>query len=62
MLSKAASALIAFLQTVSSLAVLDIIIHMFGACEWLWINYAAKGKTTGPIYIVYSLHGYGKVL
>ena len=54
MLSKAASALIAFLQAVSSLAV-HIVIDMFGACEWPWKK--------GSRYIaVYSLHDYGKVL
>ena len=33
---KAASALIAILQAVSSLVVLEIILEMFGACEWPW--------------------------
>jgi hypothetical protein len=33
---KAASALIAILQVVSSLVVLEIILEMFGACEWPW--------------------------
>ena len=48
---KAASALIAFLQAASSLAVLEIVFHMFCACEWPWIKYAAKRRTNGPIYI-----------
>jgi hypothetical protein len=48
---KAASALIAILQVVSSLVVLEIILEMFGACEWPWekTKYAAKRRTTGPI-------------
>ena len=48
---KAASALIAILQAVSSLVVLEIILGMFGACEWPWekTKYAAKRRTTGPI-------------
>jgi hypothetical protein len=48
---KAASALIAILQVVSSLVVLEIILEMFGACEWPWekTKYAAKRRTTGLI-------------
>ena len=34
---KAVSApIIAILQVVSSLVVLEIILYMFGACEWPW--------------------------
>ena len=36
MLSKAAAALIAILQVVSSLMALEVILEMFGACEWPW--------------------------
>ena len=49
---KAVSApIIAILQVVSSLVVLETILYMFGACESLWkkTKYAAKRRTTGPI-------------
>jgi hypothetical protein len=51
-LSKAASALIAILQVVSSLVVVEIILEMFGECLRVAVEkttYAAKRRTTGPI-------------
>ena len=56
---KAASALIAILQVVSSLVVLEIILEMFGACKGPWEKNkktCSKKKNHWPILMVSSLH------
>ena len=56
---KAASALIAILQVVSSLVVLEIILKMFGACEGPWEKKTcSKMKNYWPNLMVSSLHDY----
>ena len=57
---KAASALIAILQVVSSLVVLEIILEMFGACEGPWGKQktCSKSKNHWPKLMVFPLHDY----